>query len=99
MTDSVPRHFAKPPPRCRQCREVRSRQFVSKVSGGLSTFRQRVADRKKIERLDTFEFCGSGQSFADFFTKVSKRQSHDKADNVQKLGKIEIYKSLKTIVS
>ena len=38
---------------CVQCRESCSRQF-SKVIGGLSTFRQREADREDFEQVDTF---------------------------------------------
>jgi len=58
---SESRHLAKLLARCKQCREVGSRQF-SKLSGGLSTFRLRVADRKNLERVVSFRIFAAVDS-------------------------------------
>ena len=71
---------------CKQCCESGSRQFI-KVNGGLSAFRLRVADRENLSGLVLFEFCDSGQSFADFLRKYRTDNHVDisnETDNAEK---------------
>jgi len=86
MTVRVPRHCAKPPPRCKQCRAkwVADSYVKSAADCPLSDCDWRTV--RILTGTTLFEVCGSGQSFADFLESIVPTFT-DNADNADNLIK------------